>query len=226
MLGPQRVTVVDLDPQDALHLHLGVENRQQVGVCRASLQGANWGSAVLTSESGVQCLPYGAVSEPEREAFERAMQTDPQWLARQLAAAQLPEDGIVLIDTPPGPTIYRQQVFECADMILLVLLADAASYATVPSMELWLQEMAATHPHVRSAYVLNQLDRSEVLNRDVANLLYQRLEKRLTPVHIHADEAVREALAFQKPVLAYDPHGQASHDLASLATWLIDTLSR
>ena len=43
---------------------------------------------------------------------------------------------------------------------------------------------------------------------------------------IHADEAVREALVFQEPVLAYAPHGQASHDLSNLANTLIDILSQ
>jgi MinD-like ATPase involved in chromosome partitioning or flagellar assembly len=40
------------------------------------------------------------------------------------------------------------------------------------------------------------------------------------------DESVREALAFQQPVLAYDPHGQASHDMARLADFLIDVLNQ
>jgi cellulose synthase operon protein YhjQ len=224
-LGPQSVTVVDLDPQNATHLHLGLDDSRVPGVCGASVNGQSWRKTLLTSEQGVQCLPYGAASEAEREQFEAMLLEEPHWVGDQLRAAKLGRGAIVLIDTPPGPSVYLKQVFDCADMVLMVLLADAASYATVPAMENWLQDQLVQYPHLRSVYVLNQLDRSDVLNRDVANLLYQRLDKRLTPVHIHNDEAVREALAFQEPVLDYDPHGQASHDLARLADWLIETLS-
>jgi cellulose synthase operon protein YhjQ len=224
-LGPQSVTVVDLDPQNAVHLHLGVDDSEVRGVCGASVQDQNWRKTLLSSEHGVQCLPYGAVSEAEREDFENLLLEDPHWVGDQIRAAKLGRGGVGLFDTPPGPSVYLKQVFDCADMVMMVLLADAASYATVPAMETWLQEQAEQYPQLRSVYVLNQLDRSDVLNRDVANLLYQRLEKRLTPVHVHGDEAVREALAFQEPVLVYDPHGQASHDLARLADWLIETLS-
>lgn len=226
VLGPQHVTAVDLDPQNALHLHLGLDDSRVPGVCGASVRGFNWRQTLLSSQHDVQCLPYGAASETEREHFEQLLLEQPHWLGEQIRATRIPRGSIVLIDTPPGPSVYLKQVFDCADLVIMVLLPDAASYATVPAMENWLQDMASQHPRLRSVYVFNQLDRSDVLNRDVANLLYQRLENRLAPVHIHGDESVREALAFQEPVLAYAPHGQASHELARLADWLVETVSR
>jgi cellulose biosynthesis protein BcsQ len=93
-------------------------------------------------------------------------------------------------------------------------------------MESWMDEMAQHYPQYRSVYVLNQVDRSYALNRDVAEVLHQHFGAKLAPVAIHADEAVCEALAFQQPVLVYDPHGQASHDFARLAAWLIETLNQ
>jgi cellulose biosynthesis protein BcsQ len=83
-----------------------------------------------------------------------------------------------------------------------------------------------TFPKTRSIYVINQVDRNESLNRDVAELLQQHLGNRLAPNLIHRDEAVGEALAMQQPVLVYDPHGQASHDFRQLAIWAINTLNR
>ena len=60
----------------------------------------------------------------------------------------------------------------------------------------------------------------------MVELLQQHFGERLAPIRIHRDEAVGEALAFQQPVLIYDPHGQASYDLARLAAWVINTLNR
>jgi cellulose synthase operon protein YhjQ len=225
-LGPGRVSVVDLDPQNALHWHFGIEDPQSEGVCVQSLQGANWSGVAINTEFNVNCLPYGGASEHDREAFESLLTSMPNWIGDQIKQTGFDEDGVVLIDTPPGSSVYLKQVFACADLILIVLLADAGSYGTIPAMETWLSEMSIVYPGLRSVYVLNQVDRSESFNRDVADLLQLHLGARLAPIGIHCDEAVGEALAFQQPVLAYDPHGQASHDLARLATWMIAALNQ
>lgn len=225
-LGSNRVCVIDLDPQNSLQWHFGLNGAQLSGVCEESLRGNNWRNATSVSEFGVTCLPYGDVSEPEREAFEALLHDEPDWVCTQLNLAKLGNDAVVIIDTPPGPSVYLKQVFACADLILIVLLADAGSYATIPAMESWIDDMSALHPQLDSVYVLNQVDRTEPLNRDVTELLQQHLGARLAPISIHRDESVGEALAFQQPVLVYDPHGQASHDLARLAGWVIDTLNR
>jgi cellulose synthase operon protein YhjQ len=225
-LGPERVAVLDLDPQNALHWHFGIEDSQAPGICVEALDGADLHRVALRTEFDVVCVPYGMASESEREAFESLLAAEPKWIGDQIKSTGLDNDGVVLIDTPPGSTVYLKQVCTCADVLLIVLLADAGSYATIPAMETWLDEMSALRPHLQSVYVLNQVDRSEAINRDVADLLRQHLGTRLAPIGIHCDEAVGEALAFQQPVLAYDPHGQASHDLAQLATWMIAELNQ
>ncbi|MGQ0709791.1 MAG: cellulose biosynthesis protein BcsQ [Rhodoferax sp.] len=224
-LGPGRVSAIDLDPQNALHWHFGVDGRHQAGVAQQAIHGGNWARAAQTSAHDVCCLPYGEVSEPEREAFEELMAREPDLLGHAIHEARLDQDAVVFIDTPPGPSPYLKQVFQCADVIVMVILADAGSYATIPAMEEWVADMGAHNPRLISFYLVNQVDRSEILSRDVHDLLMHRLQGRIAPLGIHADETVREALAFQQPVMAYDPHGQASHDLARLANWLLDTLS-
>jgi cellulose synthase operon protein YhjQ len=225
-LGRNRVSVVDLDPQNALHLHLGINNPQKEGVCEQSLRGGDWREVAFSSEFNVVCMPYGTPSELDRKAFEALLVENPDWVGTHIKQTGFSNDAVVLIDTPPGASVYLKQVFACADVILVVLLADAGSYATIPAMEVWLEDMLALYPQLHNVYVLNQIDRSEPLNRDVADKLHLDMGSRMAPIGIHSDEAVSEALAFLQPVLAYDPHGQASHDHARLASWLIDTLNR
>lgn len=225
-LGSGRVTVIDLDPQNGLHWHFGINGDSTAGVCGHSLQNADWVNASLPSNFGVDCIPYGVVKESEREAFETLLANNTGWVGEQIARAGLDHDCVVLIDTPPGPSVYLKQVFACADLVLIIVLADAGSYATIPAMESWLSQMSDAYPNTPNAYVINQVDRNESLNRDVAELLQQHLGDRLAPARIHRDEAVGEALAMQQPVLAYDPHGQASHDLMQLATWVTNVLGR
>lgn len=211
------VFALDLDPQNSLHLHFGVDAAD--GVCRQSLKNGDWREIAHPSQFGVTCLPYGNMTEPERVEFEALLEQDPHWIGRQLLQAGC-LDGLVLIDTPPGPTVYLRQAFACADLVIIVLLADAASFLTIPAMESWLHDMSQTRPDLSSVYLLNQVDSDSSLRRDVAEILRHNLGERLVPVGIHSDEAVSEALAFQKPVLHYDPHSQATHDLQRLANWL------
>jgi len=225
-LGPRRVSVLDLDPQNALHWHFGLNLPDAEGVCEQSLQRAPWTDVLYDTAFDLACLPYGVGKETDREAFEALLAREPDWIARQIASTGLDQNAVVLIDTPPGPSVYMRQVFACADLIIIVLLADAGSYATIPAMESWLDEMATQDCAPPCVYLLNQIDASDSLSRDVTVMLREHLGERLAPVRIHRDESVSEALAFQQPVLVYDPHGQASHDLSRLAGWLIDTLNR
>ncbi|TXT40871.1 MAG: chromosome partitioning type protein [Comamonadaceae bacterium] len=225
-LGDERVYTVDLDPQNALHWHFGLFDQVDSGVCEMSLQGDNWRQAMLKSDYNLRCLPYGNVTESNREAFEDLLSQSNHWVADQLQVAKLTGDLMVVIDSPPGPSVYLKQVCECADLLLIVLLADAGSYATIPEMETWLDEYTTKRPDLKVYYVLNQIDRSEALNRDTAAFLHRQLKPRLCPIDLHNDEAVAEALAFQQPVVSYEPNSQASHDFARLAKWAISTLNK
>jgi cellulose synthase operon protein YhjQ len=171
-------------------------------------------------------VAYGHATEAQREEFERLLAADPDWLGSRLRAAGYDEDRVVVIDTPPGHSVYLQQVLECGDIVLPVVLADAGSSATLPSMEACLSDATARRPSLESTYVINQADPEDPLSRDVIDLLRIRLGKRLAPTQVQLDESVREALAFQQPVLCYDAHGQASHDLDRLSMFVIDRLSR
>lgn len=219
-LGLGRVMVVDLDPQNALAWHFGIDASDTAGICRRAFDPSG-GLGMITGKGGLRCVPYGAATEQERQAFEALLHEEPGWMAAQLERSCLSEGSVVLIDTPPGHSVYLRQVFDCADIIIPVLLADPASYATVSEMETSLQALSARRPGVQSVYLVNEVDEAQPLHRDVVEVLRNELGARLAPVQVHFDEAVSEALAFQQPVLEYDPHGQASHEMDRLASFII-----
>jgi cellulose synthase operon protein YhjQ len=225
-LGAGGVSTIDLDPQNALYLHLGIDPSEHQSVCKQALRRRSWRGVMVDSTFGVTCLPYGVASEPEREAFEDILAAEPDWLQSQLTQAGLGGDDIVLIDTPPGPSVYLNQGFACADLLLIVLLPDAGSYSTIAAMESWIDQIAQQRPDLQSVYLMNQMDESVRLNRDMGEVLRQRLGTRLSPVGIHRDEAVSEALAFLQPVLYYDPECQAAHDFERLAAFLLEPSAR
>jgi cellulose synthase operon protein YhjQ len=123
--------------------------------------------------------------------------------------------------------LYQQQALRAADMALVVVQADAASYATIPNMEAVLNAYCHNRAGFGgSAYVLNNVPPGSELSRDVMRVIRAGLGARVAPVIVHQDEAVREALAFDQPVLQYAPHSEATRDISELVAWVDDWIER
>lgn len=225
--GDREILVVDLDPQNSLHLHFNFLVSDNEGICSYGVRNLSLSGAVRHNNTlGFGCLPYGAATEDEREVFESLLQDDPNWLCQKLADLGLPDNTFVIIDTPPGNTVYLQQAFNAADIVLLVILADAGSYLTLPAMEGWLAEANESYPTLLAAYVVNQTDNGNPLHRDLLDVLRFSLKGRLAPVSIHRDEGVSEAMAFQQSVIEHAPHAQATEDFRRLADWVAQQLTK
>ena len=216
----ERITVLDLDPQNALRLHFGMAYEENTGIS-TEFRTDDWRHVLFESSYGVDFLPYGTIDEKRRDIFEEHIRSNPDWLQLHLQQLGLNDDAIILIDTPPGPSLYLQQVLQVANVGLVVLKPDAASYSTIPSIESLIQFYAGNRPgFLGYCYVLNQMDASKQLCRDVYGMLRTNLNERFVPTAIHKDEAVSEALACQMPVSYYAQYSSATHDVQQLANWL------
>jgi cellulose synthase operon protein YhjQ len=220
--GGRRVLALDLDPQNALRLHFGIPLDSIDGLSRATLSGDPWQTVMFDGVDSVTVLPYGAVVEDDRRRFEAHVDRDPQWLVKSLESLALDASDIVLVDTPPGSSVYTRAALTAAHFALNVVLADAASYAAIPQMERMVQSYAAPRVDFRGqGYVVNQVDQSRQLTKDVLKVLRSMLGDRLFPGVIHADEGVSESLACDTTLIHYDPLSQAAADLRSCGDWLL-----
>ena len=223
----ESVRLVDLDPQNAMRLHLGADPGDEVGLIHQTLQQSSWFYAEYDSAYGVSFIPYGKASEIERITFEAYLTHTPNWLRDNLAALEHEPGALTIIDTPPGPSVYVQQVLAIANLVLVVMIPDAGSYATLNSIEGLLDYYCANRTDFYgSFYVLNQFDAGLPLNRDIHSVMQSTLGERLAPHTIHRDESLGEALAFQQPVREYAPHSQAFDDLRQLTGWLKNIIAR
>ena len=219
------VLAVDLDPQNALGLHLGMSPHELRGLSRSTLANQPLALACLPCTPTLHVLPYGALDEADRVTLEAAMDQDPHWLARHLASLDLPPDAVVFLDTPPGPSVYLRQALCTADVVVVVVLSDAASYATLPLMQRLVDTYYQPQGDLTDAfYVLNQLHSGKVLSKDIANVMRENLGNRLLGA-IH-DEAVCEALACDTNTLDYAPYSQAAADFMECAEKIKDILQR
>lgn len=222
--GGHRVLTVDLDPQNALRFHLGLDPRAIIGTSRATLSGQDWSEIVTPTASGVFTLPYGMVNEADRRSFEQQLEANPDWLIDNLSGLGLAENDLVVLDTPPGPSIYMRHALSAAHLVVIVTLPDAASYATMPMMENLVQTYCVGRPgFIDYTYVINQIDSAKQLAKDVTQVMRVNFGERIVGL-IHQDESVSEALAYDKSVLDYDSTCQATQDFVACAHLLSDRL--
>lgn len=221
----RKVLAVDLDPQNALRLHLGMAAAEIDGVGRATLQDRPWHTSVFQGNGGAMVLPYGNLNETDRDALEVHLSARPDWLGAGLRGLPGGMADLVVVDTPPGPSLYQQQALRVANFVLVVIHADPASYATLPAMEIILDRYCVGRENFHgAAYLLNNVNSGSTLSRDVVRAVRANLTDRVVPFVIHQDEAVREALAFDQSVLEYAPHGEASRDIQQVGQWLAQQL--
>ncbi|MGD9774583.1 cellulose biosynthesis protein BcsQ [Diaphorobacter sp.] len=214
------VLAIDLDPQNALALHMGLGPHELRGLSRATLAGQDWRDVCFERQPGLYLLPYGVITEEDRATLEAHISARPNWLREQLQTLHLPEDALVLLDTPPGPSLYGRQALGVTQWVMVVLLADAASYATLPLMQRLVQTHCAPRTDFIDAfYLLSQLNSGRQLSQDILRVLREGVGQHFAGV-IHADEAVPEALALGVSVLDHSAQSQASHDFMACADFL------
>lgn len=210
------VYAVEMDPQNSLQWHLGCAPGNVDGLARATIAGTAWRNATRMA-GNVTLLPHGALDEVDRLAFEQALYAQPDLLQRHLLALAVPDNAVVLIDSASGPSVYQRQALNAADIALMVMLPDAASFAGMTTMTQQVQAHGRTGAKFfDTAVIVNQIDNARQLAKDVVRVLPGALDD-LPLGRIHRDESVAEALACQALVADYAPNSMAVADIALCA---------
>lgn len=221
----RRVIALDLDPQNALRLHFGIPLDSIDGLSRATLANDPWQTVMFDGVDGVTVVPYGAVLEDDRRRFEAYIDREPKWLAQSLETLKLETNDIVIVDTPPGSSVYTRTALTAANFALNVVLADAASYAAIPQMERMIEAYATPRANFAgTGYVVNQVDQTRQLTKDVLKVLRNMLGGKMFSGVIHLDEGVSESLACDTTLIHYDPLSQATADLRACGEWLLNSV--
>lgn len=217
-LRGKRVLVIDLDPQNSQRLHMGMDPAEIAGLSREGVAD----EAVFDSPFGVKFIPFGRLQDRELTEFEEHLRRQPEWLRSSIERLDGEAYDFVLIDTPPGSTCYLQQALQAAQLAIVVLLADAASFATVPRIMALIDSLTQDNPSFAGRHLmLNQMPQRSKLAHQVRNALIEHYGSALVPIAVQKDNGVPQALAFERPVLQYEPDCPASHNFLAIADWLI-----
>ncbi|MFZ4478520.1 MAG: cellulose biosynthesis protein BcsQ [Rhodoferax sp.] len=219
----KRVLLIDLDPQNSQRLHLGMNPDEIAGLTREGITP----SSIFDSPFGIKFIPFGRVTETELEEFEAGLKTHPGWVSDGIDSTAMGHFDFVILDTPPGPTVYLPQALKAANKALVVVLADAASYATVPKISSLIEHYTEGRADFFGYHLLiNQMPTHSKLGYQVRSALFENYASRLVPVAVHKDPRVAQALGFERPVLQYEPGCVASLDIQSVTDWLLDSIEQ
>ncbi len=219
----KRVLLVDLDPQNALRLHLGMDPDDIAGLAREGIAL----TSVFDSPFDVKFIPFGRIIETDLVEFECELKNNPRWLVDAIDSLPPNSFDFILLDTPPGPSVYLRQALNAAHWALLVALADAASYASIPRMLSLVKEYTVVRSDFYGTHILiNQMPTDGKLGHQVRSALYAEHAASMVPVAVHKDMQVSQALAFERPVLQYEPGCKASLDIQYVADWLLANVAR
>jgi cellulose synthase operon protein YhjQ len=216
----KRVLVIDLDPQNTQRHHLGMDPEEIAGLVREGITP----HAMFDSPFGMQFIPFGRVQDGELEEFAAGLKQHPTWLADGIESLGEQFD-FVLLDTPPGPTVYLQQAIRAAHRALVIVLADAASYATLPKITALVEQYTeGRSDFMGMSRLINQMPTRGRLGHQVRDAMFSDPNAQVVPVVVHKDERVSQALAFERPVLEYYPGCKASLDIQYVTDWLVDSV--
>lgn len=203
----QKVLVVDLCPENTLGLHFNLDFALPGGWAPATLANTPWNEHAWRIEPGLTVLPYGTLTAQQQAQLEVMLRDNPHlWAKRQASLAE--HFDWILFDLPqrlPGHAGNPQ-----CDIALTVLNLDAACHALLHPLR--------DRPGV---LLINRFDPASQLQRDLLLLWQHQLGSALVPVHLHADEAMAEALAKREPAGRYAPGSLIAQDMVSLASWCL-----
>jgi cellulose synthase operon protein YhjQ len=219
----KKVAIIDLDPQNSQRLHLGLDSEEIAGLVREGISVAS----LFDSPFGVHFIPFGRASEVELTEFRTDLLNNPFWVRDKLQGLRPCGFDYVFIDTPPGASVYLEQALNASQKAIVVLLADAASFVTLPKISALIEHYThGREDFLGASRLINQMPSESRLAHQVRDAIYSDSSADLVPLAIHKDPSVSQALAYERPVLEYQPGSMASLDFQYLADWFLGSLGQ
>lgn len=225
------VVAIDLDPQSALGLHFGL-SLMDAGGFGAGTAGqsdpSSWRRSLQRTDSGVGVLTHGHSKLAVDVARSAALASQPELLAAPVRDLLADPNTIVVADLPPGPSSAMLALLPLTDLLVTVLMVDAASLSRIPFIESGqvygdLPERFLAED--RMVFALNQYDIRSRLGRASCEAAVRHFGRRLLGV-IYRDELVQEAIASQQLVASYARNSKAASDMAALARAIAGRLAQ
>lgn len=185
----------DLDPQNSLGLHLGMAPGEPQGISVSGLDRSGVANLLRRHEASVPYLPFGSNSEQALRTLEYQISREPSWLLGRVADLIPNRCDEVLIDTPATLSPWLRAGIKIADLVVVVVRPDAACFAKLPHQESVFRDLMGADWSARTRYLINRMDESRTLDRDVYAAFTKALGSRLLDGVVPECASIGESLA-------------------------------
>ncbi|MBS0866291.1 cellulose biosynthesis protein BcsQ [Enterobacter mori] len=209
LLG-ESVLVIDACSDNLLRMSFNVDFTHTKGWARALLDDKDWRDAGMRYTSQLDLLPYGQLTEAEREneaAYQRLLS---QFTTALKSLEEKGQYQWILLDLPHGAATLTRQLLAQCDHVLSIVNVDANCHIRLH------QQPLPTNAHL----LINDLR----INSQIQDDLYQvwlQSQRRLLPIVIHRDEGMAECLASKQPLGEYRGDSLAAEEILTLANWCL-----
>lgn len=185
---------LDLDPQNALRHHL-CPGADLPGLGATSLLNQTWQALPERGFAGCRLVAFGETDPVQQQSLTRWLGQDLEFLGKRLGGLGLSGQDTVVIDVPAGDTVYLSQAMSMADVVLVVVKPDAASFRRLANMDEVLAPYLEGGSPAERFYVINQVDGAHAFSQDMATVFKLRLGDAVLGA-VHRDPSFREAQAY------------------------------
>ena len=194
-----RTLLVDTDVQNNVALYLGEEIKE--GLSELVLKGTSTKKVIHETTFGFSYVPTGLLSMSQTVRYLEEI--NEKKIQRFLTDAKNMDYEVVIFDTPPGYTKPIEATALNSIIMLGVLQADPTSFAALKLLSEMLKKIRTKNPRIKTFFVLNMLEPTEV-SRDFEKLLTHRLRERLLGT-LPYDMNVKVAVGNCQPVDKQNP---------------------
>ncbi|MCH8500426.1 MAG: hypothetical protein LAT77_00780 [Aliidiomarina sp.] len=214
-----RAIAIDLNRDNSLCLHFGMEPTENQGIISALHNGSALLDITFESRSGYPFIPMGMTSE-ERHISETA-EDDMDKLADLFAPLFAKQERFLIIDLPTEPSALQRWAYRQCDLVLNIVRPEPR---LIRGLSRYLVDTAPRQvdAEAHSYLLLNGVAPQVVLQRDSMDFIRGQIaDGRLVPLMVNSDQHVPEAFAQRCPVRTYQPKAQAARDFDALALWVV-----
>jgi cellulose synthase operon protein YhjQ len=213
-----QVVALDLDPQNALRLHFGEAITDEAGFMCDLRPGSEWRASLVETRYGVDLLPYGATEPFDVVRLNAALTANPALIKAPMHDILRDPDTILIVDSPPGSSPAVASVAGLADLVVVVLLADAGSACLMPDLmsgRAFGSGTIGARTSRRALIVINQVDLDRPLSAAVLESATRVFGSKLLGA-VCRDDTLAEELA-QARMQTECTGGSGIADLARIA---------
>lgn len=214
-LRGRSVYLIETDPLNAMAAQLGQPQWAESGLYQFLNEQTPWVNVVRAVNEQFHFVSFGQAEYSQIDRLSSKVCDQPTLLTKLLSDTNIPDDAILIFDTPRLPNPWAEAIMKISDLNLILMTPDAASLLTIDKL---LPSMLSGRG--ASYFLMNRFKTNFVLHLDIWTMAKIKLSHRLIPFYLLEDQTLPEAFASGLNLHEYSPSSQLTEGYQKLTNWI------